>query len=35
MIGAYNLLYDVASAGLERGLRHVFAPDSAILTAVA
>jgi hypothetical protein len=32
MIGAYNLMYDVAAAGLERGMRGVFAWDSAILT---
>jgi hypothetical protein len=32
MIGAYNLMYEVAAAGLERGIRRVFAPDSAILT---
>jgi hypothetical protein len=32
MIGAYNLMYEVAAAGLERGMRRVFAPDSAILT---
>jgi hypothetical protein len=32
MIGAYNLMYEVAAAGLERGMRGVFAPDSAILT---
>ena len=32
MIGAYNLMYEIAAAGLERGVRHVFAPDSAILT---
>jgi hypothetical protein len=32
MIGAYNLMHEVAAAGLERGMRRVFAPDSAILT---
>jgi len=32
MIGTYNLMYDVAKAGLERGIRGVFAKDSAILT---
>jgi hypothetical protein len=32
MIGAYNLMYEVAAAGLERGIRGVFAPDSAVLT---
>jgi acyl-CoA synthetase (AMP-forming)/AMP-acid ligase II len=32
MIGAYNLMYEVAAAGLERGMRGVFAPDSAVLT---
>lgn len=32
MIGAYNIMYEVASAGLERGLKNVFAPNSAILT---
>ena len=32
MIGAYNLMYDVAKAGLERGIKNVFAKDSAILT---
>jgi hypothetical protein len=32
MIGAYNLMHEVAAAGLARGMRHVFAPDSAILT---
>src|SRR5882724_1282841 len=32
MIGAYNLMYELAAAGLERGVRRVFAPDSAILT---
>ena len=32
MIGTYNLMYDVAKAGLERGIRDVFAKDSAILT---
>lgn len=32
MLGTYNLMYDVAKAGLDRGIRAVFAPDSAILT---
>ena len=32
MIGAYNIMYDVASAGLQRGVKNVFAKDSAILT---
>jgi hypothetical protein len=32
MLGTYNLMYDVAKAGLERGLKNVFANDSAILT---
>jgi hypothetical protein len=32
MIGAYNLMYEVAAAGLERGIRGVFASNSAILT---
>ncbi len=32
MIGTYNLMYDVAKAGLERGIKDVFAKDSAILT---
>ncbi len=32
MLGTYNLMYDVAKAGLERGLKGVFATDSAILT---
>jgi hypothetical protein len=32
MTSAYNLMYDVAAAGLERGVRAVFAPNSAILT---
>jgi len=32
MIGAYNLMHEVAAAGLDRGIRHVFAPNSAILT---
>jgi hypothetical protein len=32
MTGAYNLMYDVAKAGLDQGVRSVFAPDSAILT---
>lgn len=29
---AYNLMYDVAKAGLERGISKVFAEDSVILT---
>jgi len=32
MIGAYNIMYDIARAGLDRGVRNVFAKDSAILT---
>jgi hypothetical protein len=32
MTSAYNLMYDVAKAGLERGLSKVFAEDSVILT---
>jgi hypothetical protein len=32
MTSAYNLMYDVATAGLERGVSAVFAPNSAILT---
>jgi hypothetical protein len=32
MIGTYNLMYDVAKAGLERGVCNVFARDSVILT---
>ncbi len=32
MIGTYNLMYDVARAGLDRGVRDVFAEDSVILT---
>jgi hypothetical protein len=32
MIGTYGLMYDVAKAGLERGISGVFAKDSAILT---
>ena len=32
MIGTYNLIYDVAKAGLDRGIKQVFAKDSAILT---
>lgn len=32
MIGTYNLMYDIAKAGLERGIKEVFAKDSAILT---
>ena len=32
MTGAYNLLYELAAAGLQRGIRKVFSRDSAILT---
>ncbi|MGA8328025.1 MAG: hypothetical protein WB777_01885 [Mycobacterium sp.] len=32
MLGTYHLMYDIAKAGLRRGVRGVFAPDSAILT---
>jgi hypothetical protein len=32
MIGTYHLMYDIAKAGLERGVKQVFAKDSAILT---
>jgi hypothetical protein len=32
MLGTYHLMYDIAKAGLERGVRDVFSPDSAILT---
>ncbi|MGH3644452.1 MAG: hypothetical protein ACRDUX_36170, partial [Mycobacterium sp.] len=32
MLGTSNLMYDVAKAGLERGIKEVFAKDSAILT---
>jgi hypothetical protein len=32
MIGSYNIMYDVAKAGLQRGITNVFAKDSAILT---
>jgi hypothetical protein len=32
MTSAYNLMYDVAAAGVDRGVTAVFAPDSAILT---
>jgi hypothetical protein len=32
MLGAYNIMYEVAVAGLERGLKNVFARDSAVLT---
>jgi hypothetical protein len=32
MIGTYNLMYDVAKAGLDRGIKDVFAKDSVILT---
>ncbi len=30
--GAYAMMYDMAKAGLDRGMRKVFAPDSAVLT---
>jgi hypothetical protein len=32
MTSAYSLMYELAASGLERGLKGVFAPDSAILT---
>lgn len=32
MTSAYPLMYEVAVAGLEQGVKNVFAPDSAILT---
>ena len=32
MIGTYHLMYDIAKAGLQRGVKNVFAKDSAILT---
>ena len=32
MLGTYHLMYDIAKAGLERGVRNVFSPHSAILT---
>jgi len=32
MTGTYALMYEIAKAGLERGVQNVFAPDSAILT---
>src|ERR1700726_636222 len=32
MIGTYNLMHEVARAGLDRGIKEVFAKDSAILT---
>jgi hypothetical protein len=32
MLGTYHLMYDIARAGLERGVRSVFSPDSVILT---
>ena len=32
MTGTYALMYELAKAGLERGVKNVFAPDSAILT---
>jgi len=32
MTGTYALMYEIAREGLDRGVKHVFAPDSAILT---
>jgi hypothetical protein len=32
MTSAYNMMYDVAKAGLDRGIKNVFAKDSVILT---
>src|SRR6516165_8601493 len=32
MTSTFHLMYDIAKVGLERGVRDVFAPDSAILT---
>jgi hypothetical protein len=32
MIGPYNMLHDIAVAGLAKGIKNVFAPDSAIMT---
>jgi len=32
MTGTYAQMYEIARAGLDRGVSHVFAPDSAILT---
>jgi hypothetical protein len=32
MSGAYPILYEVAAAGLDKGLRHVFAPNSVVRT---
>jgi hypothetical protein len=32
MLGTYHLMYDIAQAGLQRGVKNVFAKDSAILT---
>jgi hypothetical protein len=32
MTGAYNMMYELAVEGLERGVKNVFAKDSAILT---
>jgi hypothetical protein len=32
MTSAFHQMYDIARAGLDRGVRNVFAPDSAILT---
>jgi hypothetical protein len=32
MIGSYNIMYDVARAGLDRGVKKVFSRDSVILT---
>lgn len=32
MIGTYNMMYDIAKAGLDRGVKDVFAKNSAVLT---
>jgi hypothetical protein len=32
MLGAWNLMFDVAEEGLKRGVKNVFAPNSVILT---
>jgi hypothetical protein len=32
MIGAYNMLHELAVSGLQQGIRNVFAPNSAIMT---
>jgi hypothetical protein len=32
MLGTYHLMYDIAQAGLQHGVKNVFAKDSAILT---